>query len=272
MPRIHPPREVLDAFDVDGEDLVPLPGGQERSWRAGDVVLKPVNDPTEAEWVAEVLSELPEAGFRVSRPTRSRHGRWIEHGWSVGRIVDGVHDHGVERWPEVLDTCRAFHSALAAIDPPAFVHARTDPWSIGDRAAWGTDEIVVHEALRPLVERLRAALAPIVLDAQVIHGDLAGNVLYAPGLAPAVIDFCPYVRPADHALAIVVNDAVAWFDAPWSIADHVSDVAHLPQLLRRAAIYRLVTSDRMVAAGRRDDLSAEVAAHARVADLADALE
>ncbi|MGH3248038.1 MAG: phosphotransferase [Trebonia sp.] len=46
------------------------------------------------------------------------------------------------------------------------------------------------------VRRRLAALRPVDLPKQLIHADLAGNVLFADGMPPAVIDFSPLERPA----------------------------------------------------------------------------
>jgi hypothetical protein len=45
-----PPREALRAFGVRVEPVL-LDGGRRRTWRAGDVVLKPVGDPDEHDWL-----------------------------------------------------------------------------------------------------------------------------------------------------------------------------------------------------------------------------
>jgi len=69
-----------------------------------------------------------------------------------------------------------------------------------------------------------------------MHGDLGGNVLFADGLPPAVIDLSLYWRPPSFASAIVVGDALVWEGADASLAEEV----HL-QYLTRALIYRAVT-------------------------------
>jgi uncharacterized protein (TIGR02569 family) len=171
--------------------------------------------------------------------------------------------------------CRRFHAALRDVPAPSFFARRTDPWAAGDRVAWGEVpfEIAFDES-RPLLERLGSGLQPLDPPRQVVHGDLAGNVLFEAGAPPAVIDLSPYHRPADWALAVVVVDAVAWWDAPSSIVDLLGDVDQLPQLLRRAAIYRLVTCDVMVATrhDRKFDFAAEVAEFVPVVDLIESLE
>src|SRR5438552_43170 len=77
----------------------------------------------------------------------------------------------------------------------------------------------------PLAGQLRsllAALRPVRLPAQLIHGDLGGNVLLAAGEPPAVIDFSPYWRPAGLALAIAAVDALTWSGADPAILDDLA--------------------------------------------------
>jgi hypothetical protein len=87
------------------------------------------------------------------------------------------------------------------------------------------------------------------LEAQLIHGDLGGNVLFAEGEPPAVIDFSPYWRPAGLALAVAAVDAPLWSGADPAILDELAGQPELDQLLARALVYRLVTE--MIF--RRDD-------------------
>jgi uncharacterized protein (TIGR02569 family) len=96
-----------------------------------------------------------------------------------------------------------------------------------------------------------AALRPVRLEAQLIHGDLGGNVLFAEGEPPAVIDFSPYWRPAGLALAVAAVDALLWSGAAPAILDELAAQPELDQLLARALVYRLVTE--MIF--RRDDRS-----------------
>lgn len=201
-------------------------------------MLKPVDDATEAEWVAETLAGLREDGFRVATPVRARDGAWIVDGWTAAKRVEGSDE--VSRWGELIRAGEAFHRALAAVARPAFIAQRTHQWAVGDRVGWG-EETVEPFAARKHVGELYAALRSVDLPSQVIHGDLPGNVLFAPGLPPAVIDFSPYWRPAGFATAIVVADALTWYGADERILDDVDDVPELPQLLLRAMLYRLVT-------------------------------
>ena len=231
-----PRREVLDAFGV-ADAPIPLEGGEGRSWRAGDTVLKPCDDDVEWVWLGEWLPSLHQDGFRLALPVRARDDRWVVDGWSAQTAVAGVH---AERWNEVLLVGRRFDASTAALSRPAFIDHRTHPWSVGDRVAW---EEADPPRDHPLLERLSAIRAPVDLPSQVIHGDLTENVLFADHLPPAVIDVTPYWRPSGYSPAIVAADAIRWFGAdPDELLSACADIEAFPQLFVRAIIFRLVTT------------------------------
>jgi uncharacterized protein (TIGR02569 family) len=231
-------------FEAFGATAGPvrLAGGKGGTWRAGDLVLKPVEYLPETLWRAEVLDRLPEnPAFRVARPVRATDGAWVADGWEATRFLPGSPD--VSRPDDVLRAGIAFHAALAGLDRPAFLDVRDDPWSDGDRVAWQESPLhaspLATELLRPLLEGRR----PVTLAAQAVHGDLAGNVLFAAGLPPAVIDWPLYWRPPSWASAVAVADALCWYDAGPDLAERWSHQPEWPQMLIRALIYRIVTHD-----------------------------
>jgi uncharacterized protein (TIGR02569 family) len=264
---------VLAAFGLAAASARPLGGGRGRAWSVGDVVVKPVDDEAEAVWTGDVLSGLVEYGFRINRPVRSLAGSWVVDGWSAAERLAGEHDTS-SRWADVIKAGAALNAALAGLSRPGFLDLRTHPWAVGDRVAWGEAPLdVVHEALVPLAERLTRHLCPDDTPSQVIHGDLTGNVLFAPGLPPAVIDFTPYWRPARFCLAIVAVDALLWHAAPTWLGRAVPGAEDRTSLLARAALYRLITSDRLAAdeepRERGDYVRSTVADHERVIGLLD---
>jgi len=131
---------------------------------------------------------------------------------------------------------------------------------------------VSDAAIRSLVDRFAARLRPLHLNAQVIHGDLSGNVLFADPLPPAIIDFSPYWAPVGFALAVVVVDGIAWQGADSSIVGSLAGVAELDQLIARAAIYRLVTADRFAGERGLAYTEAHVTAHEPLLDLVESLQ
>jgi uncharacterized protein (TIGR02569 family) len=244
---VIPPASVLAAFGATSPPRL-LPGGRARTWQAGGIVLKPSEGEQETIWRCGVLAALPEpSGFRIARPLRSRAGAWLAAGWEAATFVPGAADQ--RRVDEVIRAGSAFHAAVAAVPRPPFLDTRQDPWSYGDRLAWnsaGTAPGTPSALLAPLL----AARRPVRQAAQIVHGDLLGNVLFADGLPPAIIDWSAYWRPPAWASAVAVVDALCWHGVG---ADVVGRWAHLPdwrQLLIRALIYRIATSD---AAGRQGE-------------------
>jgi uncharacterized protein (TIGR02569 family) len=232
-----PPASVLAAFGVSGTP-VRLACGQGSAWRVADAVLKPLDlSEKQLAWQAEISSSISCDAFRVSSPLRAADGSLVADGWCAWEALEGRHEEG--RWPEIIEVGERFHSALAAVPRPGFVADRTDPWSIGDRVAWG--ELPAGDfAHVKHVARLVSAVEPIDAPAQVIHGDLTGNVLFDERLPPAVIDWAIYWRPTAFASAIVVGDALLWEGADESILDSVGHVQDFGQYLRRALIFRAI--------------------------------
>jgi hypothetical protein len=276
---MRPGPQVLAAFGASAGP-VRLPGGEGRAWRAGQIVLKPADEPQVARWTADLYHDLvgrPRPGFRVPRPVRSAAGDWIARdpvvgdpaggddtagAWVAWQLVPGEHADwsGFSPcWPRLIAASRAFHAALAGRPAPSWLGQDGSPWTVADQMAWGDRDPggilgswssrLGGQVLRGQVRSVLAALRPVRLEAQLIHGDLGGNVLFAEGEPPAVIDFSPYWRPAGLALAVAAVDALLWSGAAPAILDELAAQPELDQLLARALVYRLVTE--MIF--RRDD-------------------
>ncbi|MGH3206052.1 MAG: TIGR02569 family protein [Streptosporangiaceae bacterium] len=234
-----PPGTVLEAFGVT-ETPAPLPGGKGGTWRAGQLVVKPVEFLDETLWRAGVLDQLPDsAEFRVARPARTLTGAWVAEGWEASQLVEGEPD--TRRQDDVLRAGTAFHAAIAGLRRPEFLDRRDDPWSYGDRVAWAELPVDPRPATLKLLEPLIRARRPVTLAPQLVHGDLLGNVLFDDGLPPAIIDWPAYWRPASWAYAVVVADALCWFQAPPQLAARWSHLPCWGQMLVRALIYRIAT-------------------------------
>ncbi|GAA1564703.1 TIGR02569 family protein [Kribbella hippodromi] len=199
-----PSSQVLAAFGLN-DPPVRLSGGQGETWCSGTVVLKRAD--LESTWRAGVLSDLPESKvFRVARPVPSRTGEWVAFGWEASELLAGATD--VRRQDEVLVAGAAFHEAVSGLGRPDFIDARNDPWAAGDRVAWGEQSVGGSTAYTDLVGPLVAARRPVELRSQVVHGDLPGNVMFADGQPPAIIDWPVYWRPPSWAAAVAVADAL----------------------------------------------------------------
>src|SRR5919106_403026 len=232
-----PPSAVLQAFGAAG-DPVPLTGGRGNAWRVGDLVLRPADEAeSPLAWQAETLGSVSSEGFRVALPQQTRDGAFHRDGWCAWQFVEGRHEEG--HWWEIIAVGELFHRALLDVPEPDFVARRTDPWAIGDRVAWGElpAESFAHvKHLPSLVDARR----PLAAECQLVHGDLTGNVLFAAGLPPAIIDFSPFWRPPAYASAIVVADALVWEGADEELLDAVAHIERFGQFLVRALIMRAV--------------------------------
>jgi uncharacterized protein (TIGR02569 family) len=235
-----PPSTVVRRFGASGQPE-PLDGGRGRAWKVGDRVLKPLDaDASEIEWQAAALSSLGQEGYRLSLPMRATDGSCVVEGWTAWPLLSGRHE--LARWTDIIDAGRRFHAEIAGLDKPRFIDERRHAWAIGDRVAWGE---LPDEAYRPIpfVAELSDRLRPIRATDQLIHGDLTGNVLFAEGESPAIIDLALYWRPIAYAEAIVVADALAWEGAGDELFDDAMRTEpDFGQLLARALIFRLVAA------------------------------
>lgn len=232
-----PDPDVLRAFGVDGRRLERLAGGRGLTWRAGDVVFRPHDGAAVTDWRAGVLVGLEHTeAFRTPRPVLARDGGWRAGDWEAWEWLPGRADEG--RVVDVVRVGRAFHEAVAHLGRPAFLDHTDDAWSRADRMAW--EEAPLPRT--PSLDRLSRAFRSVRSPSQLVHGDLLGNVLFAEGQPPAVIDWPPYWRPAGLGAAIAAVDAVCWHGVPLDRLDLLGDgVAEWAQLLVRALAFRIAT-------------------------------
>lgn len=241
-----PPAEVLAAFGIDVRAHARLlPGGQGRTFGVDDAVLKPIDEVGEHAWVAEVFASWPgDAPVRVPQPLRADDGGWVVAGWGAHRFLPGETVRIASEPGQVREASDAFHGVLAHLPRADFLDARDDPWSFGDRVAWDSVEPVGDPVTVALVEEARAAYGEVVGPAQMVHGDIGGNVLSRVAGRLAVIDFPPYWRPTGFALAVAAIDALCWEGVRPALLDRWSDIEDWDQLLLRALVYRAATVGR----------------------------
>ena len=242
------PGHVAGAFGVTAPG-VPLPGGEGRAFRCGDLVLRreSLNTPEipDAMFTADLFSRIPASdAFRVPRPRAARDGNWLHDGWSCWTFVEGRWATAAEA-AEMVAAIEAFHRAIADEPCPAYLRGRALVYDRADRGAFGGLPDGVDPALEPTLVALYALRRPLdpALRDQLIHGDAnAANILVAPGLPPAIIDFAPYWRPAEFALAVTAL-WLCGYQGHVEAFPAFEQVREFDQLLLRALIRTLLVAD-----------------------------
>lgn len=248
-----PPAHVLDLFVADGL-LEPLEGGQGTSVRAGDLVLSPGRDGSQLGWLAPLqarlavrLDETGPRSIRLALPVPARDGRVVVDGWAATRFEPGTTP--CRDLATLRATAHLLHAHLASAVPerPAGLEARTDRWAVAERLAYDSNAAVsaarerAESGLGDLVAALAGGLDDTDLGReQLVHADLAGNVLLDAAGTPFVVDLSPTWRSPLWAEAVCVLDAVLWLGAPASALDDWRSGAHRQALLR-AALFRVLS-------------------------------
>lgn len=249
-----PPTAVRKSWGVD--TLKPLDGGQGMAFVGGGVVLKPIVDSRQFDWLAGVLYELPPVDdLRIIRPRPAGDGRWAVEGWSAWEYLEGEVD--AARWPEALWVSDRFHDVVSGVTwSPG-----PRPSPLGDRRCvrMGRSRHRLPGAVSAINDLTESRHSLDDLPCQLVHGDLGGNILFHPELPPAVIDLSPYWRPKRYADAIIVADAIAWAGADLQALEPLRDPAGL-QMLYRAILFRLGAAA-IAFDGHDDRFGVEVAAY-----------
>ncbi|WP_345764903.1 phosphotransferase [Diaminobutyricibacter sp. McL0608] len=235
-----PSREVLAAFGAS-ETPVALPGGRGKSWRSGSLVLKPIDTPLEAlDWMDVTVRAASVGGMRLSLPVRSESGALLVDGWTAFPFLEGSHPVG--DWQLRAEVARLFASTLSPLPRPSFLGVpRTHAWAQADRMAWKEEALDAAPPFGDSLAALLEAWRPVSARDTLIHGDITGNVVVAPGLAPAVIDLTFYWRPVEYSVAILAVDAVCFEDAPLALLQTIDPHPDFDQFLVRAVLFRMGT-------------------------------
>ncbi|MBN2004836.1 MAG: aminoglycoside phosphotransferase [Anaerolineae bacterium] len=263
--RGFPPQTVLRAFGAT-EPPVRMAGGQGQNYRSGQIVLKPAKDDEETTWTAEFYLAVNDPAFRLPKPLRSDRGGFVCDGWQAWEYIEGEHRHEEGCWQEIIGVCVRFHQAIADMPRPAwFARREQNPWVVADKVAWGEAELAFSPPIAPAVERLRRRLRryprPVGARSQIIHGDFGGNVLFADGVPPAVIDLSPYWRPAAFAVGVIIADAIVWEGAEMALIAAGNGFADFTQHLLRAELRRIIeleTLHQIYGWEHRDDITAHL--------------
>ncbi|KGN37597.1 aminoglycoside phosphotransferase [Knoellia subterranea] len=246
-----PSTEVYDLFAVPPEPIA-LDGGQGHSFRAGDLVLSPGRDRGLAHWLNPIIARLSAVldherprSIRLAMPIPTRELEWVVQGWGATRYEPDTRlctDLDV-----VLATGRLLHARLAAKveSQPNGIRHNESRWATAELAAFGESQPTgIPTPIAPLVAQLLAARTTThdLGPDQLVHGDLAGNVLLDGDGIPFVIDVAPYWRPALWAEAVATLDAAVNWGTDLAVMDAWTTGAPR-QAMVRAGLFRLLSDE-----------------------------
>lgn len=239
---MQPNDSVLNEFKISGE-IVVLPGGECRTYRVGNVVLKHINQDSKeyTNWIADLFANIKEDGFRVSKPIPTENGTWITaDGWSAWSFLEGNHEFR-DHIPESINAINKFHNAVKNISKPELLSNEDNPYTRADTFTWTDKPTYIDTQVKDLVESLYLIRKPVSgLTDQLVHGDLnPDNILIALNLPPAIIDIAPYWRPPEFALAVYAYWIACYRNDP-DLLNYFSEVREFKQMLVRAGIRMLL--------------------------------
>lgn len=261
------PERVRAAFALRGEP-VRLPGGVSGVVRYGDVVVKPVTDVPEAEWVQSTLATLPQpADLRWATPVATVDGGFVADGWIGHEYLPGIRPARPD-WEFVLDAGRRFHRATAEVTPPvAMLAARAHRWARGERHAFDEEAVPLPAEAAALDRDLADRCRPDDGRTQVVHVDLLTNVFVDRFGVPVVLDIAPGDRSPRYSAAVAVGDALLWDEAPAAVVDLLGDRDDAHALLARAARFRMATEQIALTAGTRSAHGGDLTPYRRLLTL-----
>jgi uncharacterized protein (TIGR02569 family) len=231
-------REILADFGIAGP-FEKLTGGQGNSVRVGNFVLKPIEEPDKYSWTGAVLELISSHDLEISKPIRSLSGNFVQNGYGVTQFIEGEFYPGEIGMK--IKACRLLHKLVESIKQPPQWSTWTSPWQWANQVASDEIEPPGDSDIRSisLIKKIKLHYKPVNLPVQLIHSDLAGNILFNK-FNPVVIDFSPDFRPAAYAEILLITDSIAWYEQPLEslfITDYSEEM--LIQLALRAVVFRL---------------------------------
>jgi uncharacterized protein (TIGR02569 family) len=215
-----------------------------KTYRSGNIVLRNLGESRQDAgiWHAEFFSQIQENGFRISRPIRASDGSWTVRGWVAEQFLEGRHATKGDV-DSIINAATHFHEAIAGTPLPEYRKKYQTIWDRADQWAWSEAPKDIDPKLYALASELEDLKKPVTVTDQLIHGDLnLNNLLISDSLPPAVIDFTPYFRPAEFALAVT-----AYWVGPYTgdikILNKFKDIKEFDQMLIRAGLRSMLTQE-----------------------------
>lgn len=235
-------KEIIDLFGLKGA-IKKLSGGQGESIRVGNYVLKPVTEIEKYTFTGQVLETLPDSiNLKIAKPVRSKEGNFTEKGYGATQYLEGTFLKG--HIYQKTAACQTLNQLLKSVRQPPEWHSWSSPWQLANQVAWQETILPAdtHPESRKIIEQIQSGYETLYLSNQLIHSDLAGNILFNETM-PVIIDFSPEFRPAIYAEVLTITDSIAWHNEnPESLWQTKHPVETVIQLALRAVVFRLTVN------------------------------
>lgn len=214
-----------------------LAGGQNESLRVGNLVLKQVYEAEKYIWLGTSLNQIDFRDLQVAVPVKSRQGNFVED--NIGATEYFEAQFFSDRLGQKLKACRKLNSIISNISKPSGFDSWENPWTKAQGIAWSqstSSDLEIPAEIKSLLN-MRSRLE---MPNQLVHVDLAGNILFDKNENPVVIDFTPGFYPKEYAEVLLLVDSIAWYNASidsLKLSDLPQDLKK--QLVLRALIFRL---------------------------------
>jgi uncharacterized protein (TIGR02569 family) len=233
-----PTLSVAKAFGSTQEPVL-LKGGQNTTYRSGDIILKPSEGDEKEQWIAAVFSALPKTTeVRIARPVTSSSGSWVHGGYVAWTFLSGEHVQGV-RFAEKIRASRELHTLLKDVPKPATLGTPASSWATADQVVWHGHPYAYDKEFMQLIDQITPHLKELEAKNQICHGDLSGNFLLDDGLPPAIIDFSPVWAASGFAEGVMLADAIVWEKAEPSALEAFKKVPNIAQFAWRGIFRRI---------------------------------
>jgi uncharacterized protein (TIGR02569 family) len=229
-------RETIEKFTCS-TNFEAMTGGQNESVRVGELVLKPVYEPRKYLWLSECLEQVKAEDVSIAKPIKSREGNYIENGIGATRYYEAKFFE--DKIDAKLDTCRKLNEITSNISKPDDFDLWESPWTKAQNLAWiipGNFNVKIPGE----IQRLMSLREEIEIPSQLVHVDLAGNILFDAKENAVIIDFTPGFYPKEYAEMLLLIDSIAWYKASIGSLDLLNVQGKIRrQLMLRSLIFRL---------------------------------
>lgn len=231
-------KEILEVFGISGK-IEKLIGGQGQSVRVGDFVIKPIEEVAKYCWVGEVLESISTHDLAIARHIRSKNGNFVENAYGVTQYIPG--NFLSDKIEEKLKACQVLNQLTQSVKQPIQWNNWSSTWQWANQIAWEETYLPKNTNIRSLqlIKAIKTKYQPVYLSNQLIHSDLASNILFNKR-TPVIIDFSPEFRPSAYAEILLITDSIAWYQVPkdslW-VTQYPKEL--VSQLALRAIVFRL---------------------------------